>query len=171
MSNVTVFGIPARHRREGGGADPCCVKRRPLLQQGEDNRHAANRGEKQYSYRLSIPWLLAGGIGLMSATQAIGSPICRPALSVKEVKFSAMQPPTLERRWTAIVAADASRCATTAGYFEIGFSRLKESGIEIEFREQFIWSTPTVTVSVDFWADEAVESYWIDSIQACPCAK
>jgi hypothetical protein len=26
-------------------------------------------------------------------------------------------------------------------------------------------------VGVDFWADEAVESHWIDSVQACPCAK
>ena len=103
-------------------------------------------------------------------TQAAGRQACKPTLAFKEVQFSPMQPPTLERRWTAIVSADASRCTTTAGYFEIGFSRLKENGVEVEFREQFIWSSPTVTVGVDFWADEAVESYWIDSIQTCPCA-
>jgi hypothetical protein len=28
-----------------------------------------------------------------------------------------------------------------------------------------------VKVGVDFWADEAVEHYWIDSVQACPCAR
>jgi len=67
-----------------------------------------------------------------------------------------MQPPTLERRWTAIVSADARRCATTAGYFEMGLAREKETGLELEFREQFIWSLPSVTVGVDFWADEAV---------------
>jgi len=67
--------------------------------------------------------------------------------------------------------ADASRCATTAGYFEIGISRMKENSIELEFRQQFIWSSPSVTISVDFAADEAVEGYWIDSVQACPCAK
>jgi hypothetical protein len=82
-----------------------------------------------------------------------------------------MRPPTLERRWTAIVSVDASRCATTAGHFELGFSRLKENGIEVEFREPFIWSSPFVTVGVDLWADEAVESYWIDRIQTCPCAR
>ena len=121
--------------------------------------------------RSCISGLLAGIMGLVSMTQAIGQPVCKPALAFKDIHFSKMQPPTLERRWTAIVAADASRCSTTAGYFEIGFSRLKENGIEIEFREQFIWSSPSVMVGVDFWADEAVESHWIDSVQACPCAK
>jgi len=43
--------------------------------------------------------------------------------------------------------------------------------MELEFREQFIWTSSAVKVSVDFWADEAVETYWIDSVQACPCAK
>jgi hypothetical protein len=87
------------------------------------------------------------------------------------VQLSEMRPPTLERRWTATVTADASRCATTAGYFEVGISRLKEIGTEVEFREQFIWSSPAVLIGIDFWADEAVEAYWVDSIQACPCAE
>ena len=51
------------------------------------------------------------------------------------------------------------------------FARQKENGLELEFREQFIWSVPQVLVSVDFWADEAVGTYWIDSVQPCPCAK
>jgi hypothetical protein len=51
-----------------------------------------------------------------------------------------MRPPTLERKWTAIVAVDASRCvANSAAYFEIAFSRAKEMGVEIEFREEFMW--------------------------------
>jgi hypothetical protein len=121
--------------------------------------------------RSYICGLLAGIVGLIGVTQAADERICKPALAIRNVQFSAMQPPTLERRWTAIVSADASRCATTAGYFDVGFSRLKDNGNEFEFREQFIWSTPAVTVGVDFWADEAVESYWIDSVQACPCAR
>jgi len=114
---------------------------------------------------------LAGTIALVSATQAAGQPLCRPVLAVWQVRMSAMQPPTLQRKWTAVVSADASRCATTAGSFEIGFSRLKENGMEVEFRETFTWSTPSASVGVDFWADEAVESYWINSVQACPCAR
>ena len=88
------------------------------------------------------------------AQAAAGQPVCRPALAFKDVQFSPMQPPTLERRWTATVAVDASRCAThSAGYFEIGFSRLKETGADLDFNEQFIWLEPAVKVSVDFWAD------------------
>src|SRR6266852_4536283 len=81
--------------------------------------------------------LLAGGIALMSVTQAIGQQTCRPALAVKQTRFPEMKPPTLERKWTAVLSVDASRCATTSGRFEIVFSRLKEIGTEIEFREQF----------------------------------
>ena len=114
--------------------------------------------------------LLASIFGFVSVTQAAGQPVCRPALAFKDVQLSPMQPPTLERRWTAIVAVDASRCAIdSAGYFEIGFSRLKETGAEIEFSEQFIWLPPTVKVSVDFWADEAVEAYWFDTVTPCRC--
>jgi hypothetical protein len=121
---------------------------------------------------LTIAGVIAfDGLFLSGAAQAAGQQTCKPALAVNRVQFSAMQPPTLERKWTAVVSADASRCATIAGYFEVGFSRMKENGIEIEFREQFIWSSPAVKVGIDFWADEAVESHWIDSVQACPCAK
>jgi hypothetical protein len=122
-------------------------------------------------YRLRIAWFLACSIGLIGITQAVGQQTCKPTLVFEEVRFSAMQPPTLERRWTATVSVDASHCTTTAGYFKIGFSRLKETGPEIEFREQFIWSSPSVKVGVEFWADEAVETYWIDSVQPCPCAR
>jgi len=101
--------------------------------------------------------------------QAVAQQTCRPALAFKEVRFSEMQPPTLERKWTAVLSVDASRCATTSGRFEIVFSRLKENGIEIEFREQFMWRPDSVGVSVDFWADEAVERYWLDNVATCPC--
>src|SRR5438067_9138685 len=115
--------------------------------------------------RSFVVGLLAGGIGLASVTQAVGQQICRPSLAFKEVKFSAMQPPTLERKWTAVVSVDASACAAnSAGYFEIVFSRLKEIGAEVQFREQFIWLPPSVEVSVDFWADEGVEHYWLGNI-------
>ena len=94
-------------------------------------------------YRPCISVLLAGILGLVGVTQAAGQQTCRPALALKEVRFSKMQPPTLERRWTAVVSVDASRCAmNSGGRFEIGFSRLKENGMELEFREQFIWLPP-----------------------------
>jgi len=106
---------------------------------------------------------LAGTIGLVSVTQAVGQQVCRPTLAFKEAHFSQMQPPTLERKWTAVISVDTSRCtANSTGYFEIVFSRLKEVGPE--FRERFTWLSPSVKVEVGFWADEAVERYWIDNI-------
>jgi hypothetical protein len=35
--------------------------------------------------------------------------------------------PTMERKWTAVLSVDASRCATTSGRFGIVFSRQKEN--------------------------------------------
>jgi hypothetical protein len=122
-------------------------------------------------HRSYMAGVLAGAIGFVGVTQALGRQACRPTLSFKEVQFSEMQPPTLERKWIALVSVDASRCmANSAGYFEIVFSRLKEIGPEIEFREQFIWLAPSVKVGVDFWADEAVERFWIDNVTPCTCA-
>lgn len=113
--------------------------------------------------------LLAGTVGLISMTEAVAQQVCRPVLAFKDVQFSKMQPPTMERKWTAAVSVDASRCATTSGRFTIGFSRLKEGAPEMDFREQFTWQPPSVTVSVDFWSDEAVEGYWFDNVAPCTC--
>ena len=77
--------------------------------------------------------------------------------------------PTMERKWSAVLSVDASRCATTSGRFGIVFSRQKENGLEIEFQEQFTWKPALVEVSVDFWADEAVEGYWLHNVMPCPC--
>jgi len=121
-------------------------------------------------YRPFTSGLLAGIIGLIVVTQAVGGQVCTPALAVTQVKFSKWRLPSMERRWTAVVSVDASRCAlNSGGYFELGFARQKENGVELEFREQFIWLAPSVKVSVDFWADEAVERYWVDSVAPCTC--
>lgn len=121
--------------------------------------------------RARIVGLLACGIGLVGTTHATGQQVRRPALTVSEVKLSAMQPPTMQRKWNAVMSVDASHCATTAGRFEIGFSRLKENGPEVDFREPLTWQAPSVKVSVDFWADEAVKSYWVNDVEPCPCRK
>ena len=120
--------------------------------------------------RSCISGFLAGAIGLVSVTHAAGQPVCRPALGFNEVRFSPMQPPTMARTWTAVVSVDASRCAANSGgHFDIVFSRLKENGVEVEFREQFVWLPPAVKVAVEFWADEAVEYYWLGNVTPCSC--
>ena len=82
-----------------------------------------------------------------------------------------MQPPTMQRKWTAVVSVDASRCAADAkGHFEIVFRRLQEFGPDTESREEFPWASPAVAVSVDFAPTEAVQRYWLGRITPCACA-
>ena len=120
--------------------------------------------------RSSMSGFLVGIIGLISVTQAVGQEPCRPALAVKDVQFSQMQPPTLKRTWSAVVSVDASHCAAnSSGTFAIVFTRLKETAPELDFREQFAWLPPAVNIAVDFAADEAVQRYRIDTITPCAC--
>ena len=113
--------------------------------------------------------LLASTIAFISASQAVGPQVCKPTLGFKEVRFSPVEPSTMERKWTAVMSVDASRCATTSGRFGILFTRQKENGPEVDFEEKFTWRPTSFEVSVDFWADEAVEEYWLNNIVACPC--
>ena len=122
--------------------------------------------------------VLATIIGLISVRQAMGENLCRPDLTINEVEFSTMMPPTLERTWSAVVAVDASACtADSKGYFEIVFTRLSENAPDLEFRKQFHWSapsfvwqaSPSVSVGLAFAADEAVEQYRIENVTSCVC--
>jgi hypothetical protein len=97
------------------------------------------------------------------------APICKPVIGFKEVRFSEVQRETMERTWSATLSVDASRCATASGRFQILFSRSKENAPEDEFVEPFTWKPGPMEVSVSFWADEAVEGYWLQSVAACPC--
>jgi hypothetical protein len=122
-------------------------------------------------YRTLIAVLVASELAFASVAQAAADAVCRPKLTVTGVQFSEMIPPTLERKWTATVMVDASRCAANAsGYFDLGITRQKETGYELDFRERFVWLAPSVKIGVDFAADEAVERYWIENVTPCKCA-
>jgi hypothetical protein len=69
--------------------------------------------------RTFISGLVASALALASVGQAASQSVCRPKLTVTGVQFSAMIPPTLERRWTATVMVDASRCAANASGYSI----------------------------------------------------
>lgn len=113
----------------------------------------------------------AAASAIYSLAEAGPQLACRPVLAIKNVRYSEMQPPSLERKWSANVTVDASRCATSAkGKFEIGFSRMKENATEIIFYEQFSWSPPAVDVETIFAADEAVEQAWLGEISPCSCS-
>lgn len=120
--------------------------------------------------RSSMMRLLMAAVGLAGTTQALGGPACAPVLTLGQVDFSPMREPALERRWTAVVSVDASRCpANATGAFAIVFTRAKENAPEVEFRQQFIWAAPAVMVAVDFAPDEAVARYRVDTVAPCPC--
>jgi hypothetical protein len=122
--------------------------------------------------RTFISSLVASALALAGVAQAAGQAVCRPRLTVTGVQFSEMIPPTMERKWTATVMVDASRCmANASGYFDLGITRLKENGYEVDFRVKLIWRAPSVKIGVDFWADEAVERYWIENVTSCVCAE
>ncbi len=103
-------------------------------------------------------------------TSAVCQPACRPNLTFKDVAFSDMQPPTMQRKWTATVSVDASRCAAnSSGSFEIVFTRLQEFGPDSQSSEKFTWAAPEVTVAVTFAPTEAVQDYRIGIVAPCPC--
>lgn len=112
---------------------------------------------------------VAAASAALGAAPVSAGPLCHPSLAVRDVGFSATHPETTQRRWSATVLVDASRCATTFGRFEIMFTRQKENGPEADFVEPFVWMPGDVKVSVEFWADEAVEAYRLTGIAACPC--
>ena len=105
----------------------------------------------------------------LSGTTPIMAQTCKPALAIKETRFSEAR--NQQRIWTGILAVDASRCATTSGPFEIKFVRLMENGPDLLFTEKFTWRPGDVEVSLDFWWGESVQDYWIGDVAPCGCAR
>jgi hypothetical protein len=109
-------------------------------------------------------------LALFGTTEAIAEHLCRPALTLDDIEFSSMIPPTLERVWSAVVSVDASQCAANSkGNFDIVFTRLSENAPDLEMREQFTWSVHSLGVSLAFAADEAVAQYRIEHVTPCVC--
>ena len=106
-------------------------------------------------------------LAFLQAGQAAAQPLCRPEVAIKDVHFSEMM--NLKRFWTATMHVDASGCTTASGLLALGFVRLSETAPDLEFIEPFIWHPGRMSVRVEFWADEAVDRYWIADVAACPC--
>jgi hypothetical protein len=113
---------------------------------------------------------LAAITGSIGSTAALAQNLCRPALTLGEVQFSAIRTPKLQRNWTAVLTVDASECAVNStGHFDIVFTRLSENAPDLEFRERFVWSPFPRNIALDFAADEAVAGYRIENIMPCVC--
>ena len=110
---------------------------------------------------------LAAALVLGVAAQAMAGIACKPVITFREVRFSEAQ--NHLRKWTGVLAVDASRCVATSGTFEIKFVRIKEMGPDLVFSERIKWSPGLTQVSLDFWWDEAVLDYWIGDVPSCGC--
>jgi hypothetical protein len=117
-----------------------------------------------------IPALTAVPLILMGGTDSWSQPICRPTLAFTEAHYAPMKLPKLERAWTVAFAADASPCVTQSGTVSILFTVWKENAPDIEFVETFQWAPDLNVISKEFWADEAVGAYKVNSITPCACS-
>src|SRR5215471_14044272 len=95
--------------------------------------------------------LLAGSLVMFSAMQALADRLCKPVLSLRDVRMSEAR--SMQRTWTGVLVADASPCSTTSGPFEIEFTRLKETAPDLRFTERFTWTSGRSVVSIDVWWD------------------
>src|SRR5262249_15089027 len=111
--------------------------------------------------------LLAGCLGMFSAMQAGADQLCKPLLSLRDVRMSEAR--RMQRTWTGGLVADASPCSTASGPLEIEFTRLKERAPHLRLTERFRWTWGRSVVSIDVWWDEWVEDYRIARIASCPC--
>jgi hypothetical protein len=110
---------------------------------------------------------LAAALVLCVPAQTMAGIACKPVFTFREVRFSEAQ--NQLRKWTGVLAVDASRCVATSGAFEIKFVRIKEIGPDLLFGERFKWSLGMTQASLDFWWDEAVLDYWIGDVPSCGC--
>ena len=113
-----------------------------------------------------ITMLTTAGI-LLWATPLAARPLCQPTLTVKEASLSPVF--NLRRTWSAAISVDARPCANATGLFALGFVRGTENAPDQEFLEPFIWHAGETKVRVEFWADEAVERYWLAEVAPCLC--
>lgn len=101
------------------------------------------------------------------ATQGASRPVCKPVVSATQARSS--DAVNQQRRWTAVLAVDASRCASSAGTFDIDFVREKETGPDLAFTQRFIWRPGPTEIALDLWWDESIRAYQVGDVTACPC--
>ena len=123
-----------------------------------------------FTLRTCTAAFIAAIAELTGLTETRPQNLCRPTLTLSEVRFSAIRTPKLQRNWTAIVTANTSDCAVNSGgFFDIVFTRLSENAPDLEFRQRFAWSPFARNIALDFAADEAVAEYRIENVTPCVC--
>src|ERR1700745_709546 len=91
--------------------------------------------------------LLAASLVTFGAMQAVAGELCKPALSLRDVRIS--EPRNSQRTWSGVLVADASVCSTPPVVLEIKFPRLKETAPDLRFSERFTWASGRSEVAID----------------------
>ena len=134
------------------------------------NRNATNPNTAISTVRRTRLAAALAGLLLVAGTLAAhGSSDCKPVLTLKDVKLSAVT--GQQREWTATLSVDESSCATPSGSFRLGVLRVKENAPDLEFVEQITWDVQPKRISVSFWEDEAPAAVWIDDVTPCSCRR
>jgi hypothetical protein len=127
-------------------------------------------GSAHRSFR-NVKHLIGGLVGclvlLIADHGAPAAPLCKPTLSLRDVVASETR--NLQKTWSAVLLAEASRCSTTSGLLEIQFTRSKEGAPELHFVEQYTWVSGRSEISLEIWWDEWIDDYQITRIASCPC--
>lgn len=110
--------------------------------------------------------VLAAGLALAMAAPATAKDVCKPEIAFKEVRTTYQPGP---RAWTAVLAVDDSRCATTSGRFELFLMRAKEYSADLRFVEPAIWQAGQTQVTLELSDDEVISEFGIRNILPCPC--
>lgn len=111
--------------------------------------------------------VVAAVLSALGPHPAVAAIACKPVITPNTVLVS--EPAGSQRLWTAVLAVDASTCASTSGTFEIDFVRLKETAPDLQFTERFTWRPGNITVSLDLWIDEWIRDFRVGFVAPCVC--
>jgi len=113
--------------------------------------------------------MLQAAAFIFAAGPSFAQKACVPHLSFTHTKLS--ETISHQRTWSAVVAVDASSCATKSGRFDVFFVGLLEYGPDVDFTESFTWVPGEVEISVSFSMTEAPSDYRIVNVAPCACRK
>src|SRR6516165_4230612 len=97
-------------------------------------RPAGRQSKETHHMRPSHPSIvLAGSLVVFSAMQAVADQLCKPVLSLRDVRIS--EPRNMQRHRCVALLPKAPICSPTSGPFEIKFTHLNETAPALRFTE------------------------------------
>src|SRR2546423_2008204 len=122
-----------------------------------DSPHSQNIAvirAKRFARLLFCAVAATAALFVLRGTAPVMAQTCKPALAIKETRFS--QPQHRQRTWTAALAVDAAHWATASRSLQITLIRLKENAPDPLLSAQLTWSPGPLEGSLQCWWDDAV---------------